>query len=261
MEHFSKGSVVGLGFLCFLAFQGCESDKPAINDFVVVQNQKAVMDTIPIVERQQDSTFYWDQGDIEILIPKGASIAASINDVATVELSEKPKDAMKLVFKNAWQRTKRDSIAYLTLTATFKDGTSLKKAFAIQWHGIELPDSLWQQVSLEPTSVGNIIVHPGESGSIQFEWKYPRLLKGLLTCEIAHQTKTNVDPYWINIRDVEKQKFTSFFSYGQNETSRFRIIGPRQKQKEVSFSVVSTAKWILSYFQKELWFLTVLLLY
>ena len=243
MEHFSKGSVIGLGFLCFLALQSCESDKPLINDFVVVQNQKSVLDTIPVVERQRDSTFYWDQGDIEILLPKGANIVASINDAAKVELNEKPKDdGMKLVFKHMWQRTKRDSITYLFLTATFKDGTSLKKAFAIQWRGIELPDSLWQQVSLEPTNVGNIVVHPGESGSIQFEWKYPRLLKGLLTCEIAHQSKTSVDPYWVNIRDVEKQKFTSFFSYGQNETSRFRIIGPRQKQKEVSFSVVSTAK-------------------
>ena len=240
MEHFSKGSVIGLGFLCFLAFEGCESDKPAINDFVVVQNQKAVMDTIPIVERQRDSTFYWDQGDIEILLPKGASIVASVNDVATVELSEKPQNGMKLAFKNAWQRTKRDSISYLSLTATFKDGTSLKKAFAIQWRGIALPDSLWQQVVLQPAKVGKLSMYPGESRSIQFVWAYPIQLKGLLKAEVADQKVTDTDPTWRHVSEFEKKKFTAFFVYGTNETSRFRIVGPKG-QKEVSFAVVSKA--------------------
>jgi hypothetical protein len=241
MEHFSKGSVIGLGFLCFLALQSCESDKPLINDFVVVQNQKSVLDTIPIVERQQDSTFYWDQGDIEILLPKGANIAASINDAAKVELNEKSKDdGMKLVFKHTWQRTKRDSITYLFLTATFKDGTSLKKAFAIQWRGIELPDSLWQKVVLQPAKVGKLSMYPGESRSIQFVWAYPIQLKGLLKAEVADQKTTDNDPTWRHVSDFEKKKFTSFFVYGTNETARFRIVGPKG-QKEVSFAVVSKA--------------------
>ena len=235
MEQLNVG-FTSLIFVCL--FSACQSDEQQFgvnDDFVILQNQKPVEDTLSIVERQKDSVYYWDPGSIEVSLPEGADVVSTSNDIRVV----KSENHITLIGKRDWQRTQRDSLSHVFLTLRFANGDSVVRAFALQWKGIVISDSLWQKVTLSPAKVSKITMYPGESRSIQFVWSYPKQLSGLLKAEVANQATNETTPNWKNVA-LEKKKFTSSWIYGRNETARFRISGLK-RQKEVSFAVVSMA--------------------
>ena len=217
-------------------FTACESDEQfGVNDgLVLLQDQKPCKDTLSIVEKQRDSVYYWDPGNIEIQLPLGVrAVALKATDIELIQLENRTT----LSFKNDWPRTQRDSLSYADLTIVSVSGDSAIRRIAIQWKGIVIPDSLWQKITLEPAKISKISMYPGEKRSIQFVWNYPKQLRGLLKAEVADQTATESTPNWRRC-SLEKKKFTSSWAYGQNVTARFRVTG-KKGQKEVSFAVVS----------------------
>jgi hypothetical protein len=234
MKHLKCGFI---SLVLVSTFTACESDEQfGVNDgLVLLQDQKPIKDTLSIVERQQDSLFFWDPGSIEISLPHGANTVIESADIELV----KSENRMKFISKKEWDRTQRDSLSHVSVTTTFEDGHSTVRTIAIQWKGIETPDSLWQKITLEPAHISKISMYPGEKRSIQFVWNYPKELRGLLKAEVADQSTTESTPNWRKV-SLEKKKFTSSWAYGQNVTARFRITG-KKGQKEVSFAVVSKA--------------------
>lgn len=235
---------LGLAAVFLLLFSSCENDIVLNHedDFVVLQSNRPVDDTIPICEQQIDSTFYWDDGKIGILLPPDATATAIIGDSTNMEMTRQAPSLRSISFSKTDPRTQRDSVAHLTISATFANGKKISKHFVIQWRGIEIPDSLWQKITLEPASISKISMYPGEKRSIQFVWNYPKELRGLLKAEVANQKIGDFDPDWKAILEIEKRKYTSSWVYGQNETARFRIVGRSKVQKEVYFAVVSNPR-------------------
>ena len=236
MKHVKKG-FIALVLVC--SFISCERDELGVNDdsVVILHNQKPITDTLSIVERQQDSLFFWDPGSIEIKLPKGANAVLDSADIGSIKPIGKHTF---LVFKNEWPRTQRDSISHISLTIVSGKGDYVCKHFVIQWKGIKIPDSLWQKISLEPAKISKISIYPGEKRSIEFTWKYPKELRGLLKAEVANQTTMETSASWQTVSAIEEKKYTSSFVYGKNLTARFRIKW-KQGYKEVSFAVVSIA--------------------
>lgn len=231
---------VKVGFFSLVTvclFISCERDELGVNDdgVVILQNQKPIKDTLSIVERQEDSLFFWDPGNIEIQLPHRANIVV---DSTNIELKKSVGNRASLLFKGEWPRTQRDSISHFSLTIISAKGDSSVKNLVIQWKGIPIPDSLWQKITLEPAEIGKISMYPGEKRSIQFVWNYPKQLRGLLKAEVADQAVTETHPNWRPVPTIEKRKYTSSFVYGKNLTARFRIKW-KQGHKEVSFAVVS----------------------
>ncbi|MEI6425988.1 MAG: hypothetical protein WCO66_01410 [Candidatus Absconditabacteria bacterium] len=232
MKHVKCGFI---SLILVSTFTACESDGPfGVNDgLVLLQDQKPIKDTLSIVERQQDSLFFWDPGSIEINLPHGAKTAIESADIELV----KSENRMKFISKKEWDRTQRDSLSHVSVTTTFEDGHSTVRVLAIKWEGIKIPNTLWQKVTLEPANVGEVSMYPGERCAIEFTWNYPKELRGLLRAEVAYQASTEKVPNW-NTVSLEKKRFTASFVYGQNGTARFRITGNKRKT-EVSFAVVS----------------------
>lgn len=242
--YFMNHYYLGLAAVFLLLFSSCENDEVFnhVDDFVVLQSNRPVKDTIPICEQQIDSLFYWDDGYIGILLPPDATATATIGDSTSMEMTRQTPSLRSISFPKQDPRTQRDSVANLTISATFANGKKISKHFTIQWRGITIPDSLWQRITLEPAKISKISMYPGEKRSVQFVWNYPKELRGLLTAQVANQKTGQSDPDWKAILDVEKKKYTSSWVYGQNETARFRIVGREKVRKEVYFAVVSNPK-------------------
>lgn len=236
MEHVKVGFVSLISVCLFIS---CQKDELGVNDdrVVILQNQKPLQDTLSVVEKQKDSLYYWDPGSIEIQLPLGTN---AVVESADIVLTKPSGNRASLSFKSNWPRTQRDSISHVSLTLISAKGDSTVRTIAIKWKGLEIPDSLWQKITLEPAKISKISMYPGEKRSIQFTWNYPRQLRGLLKAEVADQATTESTPNWRKVT-LEKKKFTSSWAYGQNVTARFRVTG-RKGQKEVSFAIVSIVK-------------------
>ena len=230
--------LIGLAAVCFV-LSSCETNEllSSPQDCALIQRRHLVVsDTIHICEQQMDSSYYWDDGNLSIPTPSNAHATVILNDSIPMEVV-RTQTTSSIEFQKTAPRTMRDSVAHMQVNLAFSDGSSSSKTYVLHWKGINIPDSLWNKVTLQPAKVTKITMNPGEKRSIQFTWSYPRQLNGLIIAEVANQDATQSTPDWKAVA-ADKRKYTSSWVYGQNQTARFRLVSFKG-QKEVSFAVIS----------------------